>query len=56
MFLFCISVKAVVTENEYLHTEAVAEEFMNGIGKDLQGKLIERSKEHRNWVIYLFDL
>lgn len=44
------SVKPLVAEKDYLNTKRIAEEFVNGIGKELHEKLIERSNEHRNWL------
>ncbi|XP_070566735.1 peroxisomal carnitine O-octanoyltransferase-like [Ptychodera flava] len=44
------SVKPFVTEEEYKHTEKVVREFGDGVGKELQAKLEERGKEHRNWL------
>lgn len=51
--MFLIIVKAVATEEEYSNTRRIAEEFANGIGKELHEKLVQRSKEHRNWVMLL---
>lgn len=44
------SVKPVVTAEEYLKTQRIAEEFVNGIGKKLHAKLLQRSIEQRNWL------
>lgn len=44
------SVKAFVTEEDYVETQRIAVEFMNGVGTELHEKLVQRSKEHRNWL------
>ncbi|XP_048580178.1 peroxisomal carnitine O-octanoyltransferase isoform X3 [Nematostella vectensis] len=44
------SVKHLLTDEEYMQTEFVVNEFQSGIGKKLQQKLEKRGKEHRNWL------
>jgi carnitine O-octanoyltransferase len=44
------SVKPFVTEDELAATAFLVSEFENGVGKELQAKLMERAKHKRNWV------
>ncbi|XP_015283929.1 PREDICTED: peroxisomal carnitine O-octanoyltransferase, partial [Gekko japonicus] len=44
------SVKPFLNEEEYQQTESIVKAFENGIGKELQQKLLERAKVKRNWL------
>lgn len=44
------SVYPFLTELEFQQTTKIVEDFRNGIGKVLQFHLMERAKNHRNWV------
>ena len=45
-----VTVKALVTSEEFETTKKVVEEFGAGIGKELHMKLNEKAKHKRNWV------
>lgn len=47
------SVKPFLTDEEYLQTDFLVNEFKSGLGKDLQKILLERGKTKRNWVSIL---
>ncbi|XP_077978570.1 peroxisomal carnitine O-octanoyltransferase-like [Glandiceps talaboti] len=49
------SVKPFVTEDEYKHTEQIVRDFGNGVGRELQAKLEERGRTHRNWLEEWWD-
>ncbi|XP_060104426.1 peroxisomal carnitine O-octanoyltransferase [Heteronotia binoei] len=44
------SVKSFLNQEEYQRTESIVKAFENGIGKELQQKLLERAKVKRNWL------
>jgi len=44
------SVRPLVTDEEYEHTEAVAKDFASGVGAELQRALEERAADSRNWL------
>ncbi|XP_054847192.1 peroxisomal carnitine O-octanoyltransferase [Eublepharis macularius] len=44
------SVKPFLNQEEYQRTESIVKAFENGIGKELQQKLLERAKVKRNWL------
>lgn len=46
----CFAVKPFLNKEEYQRTESIVKAFENGIGKELQQKLLERAKVKRNWV------
>lgn len=43
------SIRAVTTDEEYAHSEAVIDEFARGVGPDLHAVLEERASSMRNW-------
>ncbi|RYG57547.1 hypothetical protein EON66_00120 [archaeon] len=43
------SIRAVATDEEYAHSEAVIDEFAGGAGPDLHAALEERASSMRNW-------
>ena len=47
---YLVTVKPFLTAEEMEHTEAVVEDFKNGIGSKLQEMLVERGEEERNWL------
>lgn len=42
--------KPLVNETDYLQTDFLINEFKNGVGKELQKKLLQKGQEERNWV------
>uniref|UniRef100_A0ACB8FWR1 Uncharacterized protein n=2 Tax=Sphaerodactylus townsendi TaxID=933632 RepID=A0ACB8FWR1_9SAUR len=44
------SVKPFLNQEEYQKTESIVKAFENGIGKELQQKLLERAKVKQNWL------
>ncbi|GFU17044.1 peroxisomal carnitine O-octanoyltransferase [Nephila pilipes] len=44
------SVKSHVTEEEFMRTEEIAQNFQNGIGEDLHAKLLQKATSERNWL------
>jgi len=46
-------VKPHLTEEEYLQTQFLVNEFASGVGKDLHRKLEKRAKSMRNWVLFI---
>ncbi|XP_031570096.1 peroxisomal carnitine O-octanoyltransferase-like isoform X2 [Actinia tenebrosa] len=44
------SVKPLVNETDYLQTDFLINEFKNGVGKELQKKLLQKGQEQRNWL------
>ncbi|KAH0627482.1 hypothetical protein JD844_003231 [Phrynosoma platyrhinos] len=44
------SVRPFLNEEEYQRTQDIVKRFENGIGKELQQKLLERAKVKRNWL------
>lgn len=42
--------KPHLTREEFLHTQFIVDEFVSGVGKELQKKLESRAKNFRNWV------
>lgn len=44
------SVRPFLDDEQMKHTEQVAEQFKNGIGRALQEKLEQKAAEERNWV------
>ncbi|XP_062574442.1 peroxisomal carnitine O-octanoyltransferase-like [Saccostrea cucullata] len=44
------SVKLHVTDEEYKHTEFIAQQFASGVGKELHKKLAEKAQNERNWL------
>ena len=47
---YLVTVKPFLTPEEMEHTEAVVEDFKNGIGAKLQEMLVARGEEERNWL------
>ena len=48
--LYLKSVKPHVTEEDFLVTKKIAEEFENNEGAILNQILLDRTQTHRNWV------
>lgn len=48
--LACFAVGPFLTEDELAETETLVKAFQVGKGKELQEKLVERSKATKNWV------
>lgn len=44
------SVRAVVSDDEYVITEGLATDFENGVGAQLHERLVERARRSRNWL------
>ncbi|PRD25624.1 UNVERIFIED_CONTAM: Peroxisomal carnitine O-octanoyltransferase [Trichonephila clavipes] len=44
------SVKGLVTENEFMRTTEIAQNFQNGIGEELHAKLLQKAVSERNWL------
>ena len=44
------SVKPHVTEDEFLTTKGIVENFEKNEGQILHQRLLDRAKNHRNWV------
>ncbi|KAL4218901.1 hypothetical protein ACF0H5_021489 [Mactra antiquata] len=44
------TVKPLVSEDEYNYTVKLCEEFKNGVGKELQGRLLKRAESETNWL------
>ncbi|XP_062983410.1 peroxisomal carnitine O-octanoyltransferase [Elgaria multicarinata webbii] len=44
------SVRPFLNQEEYQRTQDIVKRFENGIGKELQQKLLERAKVKRNWL------
>jgi hypothetical protein len=44
------SIKPFLSESEFEHSEAVAKDFVAGVGMRLQAQLEERASEEKNWL------
>lgn len=44
------SVRAIVSEEDYKATEAIAKQFASGVGAKLHEKLLQKAKHSRNWL------
>ncbi|XP_077513846.1 carnitine O-octanoyltransferase isoform X2 [Amblyomma americanum] len=44
------SVRAVVSDEEYVLTEGLATDFDNGVGAELNQRLLQRAQKSRNWL------
>lgn len=44
------SCRALLSDEEYEHTEAVCEDFKNGVGKELHEYLESKAETERNWI------
>jgi hypothetical protein len=50
---YLIAIRHLLNESEYEYTKKIADEFMDGLGQQLQNFLVERSKKTENWVYYI---
>lgn len=50
------SVQPFVTASELANTKRLVKEFEQGMGKDLQAKLLKKAATERNWVSVLSHL
>jgi carnitine O-octanoyltransferase len=48
------SVKPFLTKIELLRTEKCVESFKNGVGEKLHFHLLEKAKNERNWVNFIY--